>query len=96
MRITKIYTIIFLFLALSLASCRVNSYDRNMKKIDDTKKEKAKEVQKQYDAAMDQHMKNQSKETRKHMKAHNKEGKKNRLRLFGKKERIGCGKNLNQ
>ena len=61
-----------------------------MKKIDARKKDKAKEVQAQYDKALSQHMKNQSKETRKQMKKHKKESGKVRLRLFGKKERINC------
>jgi predicted metalloprotease len=78
-------------MAMSLESCRTSSYDKNMKKIDDRKAVKAKETQAQYDAALDRHRSIQTKDTRKQMKKHSKASKDTRFRLFGKKERIGCG-----
>jgi len=75
---------------MSLASCRTSSMEKSMKKIDARKDEKAKVVQDQYDRALNQHMKNQSKGTRKKMKKHKKDASEGRRRLFGKKERINC------
>jgi len=91
MKNNKLFLVFFCILALSLASCRTSSYDKNMKKIDDRKAVKAKETQAQYDAAMERHRSIQTRETRKHMKQHSKASKETRFRLFGKKERIGCG-----
>ena len=83
--------LILFFLALFLASCHTpSSLEKSMKKIDARKEEKAKAVQAQYDRALNQHMKNQSKETRKQMKKHKKDAGEGRRKLFGKKQRINC------
>jgi hypothetical protein len=84
--------LIILVVALALASCRSSSYEKNMKKIDDRKEVKAKETQKQYDAALDRHRAIQTKKTRKQMKADAKHSEKQNKGLFGGfKKRIGCG-----
>lgn len=83
----KALHILLLLLVLSLVSCHTqSSSERSMKKIDARKAEKAKEVQAQYDRALKQHMKNQSKDTRKQMKKHKKEAGEGRRRLFGNKK----------
>ena len=83
---------VLLLMVAGLMSCRSSSMEKSMKKINDRKEEQAKVVQDQYDRAMRQHMKNQSKETRRQMKKHNRESGAQRRRLFGgNKERINCG-----
>ena len=68
--------LISLLLLLAVYSCRSSGgANAAMKRINETKDAKAAEVQKQYDAAMKQHMKNQSKKTRKQMKELKKKSK---------------------
>ncbi len=57
-------------LGFCMMSCRTSGgAAAAMKRIEDTKAEKAKEVQKQYDNALKRHQDIQTKKTRKQMKA---------------------------
>jgi len=65
-----IILLLTLSLGLCMMSCRTGGgATAAMKRIEDTKAEKAKEVQKQYDAALKRHQDIQTKQTRKQMKA---------------------------
>ncbi len=82
--VSGIYLMIFC-LSLSFLSCRSSGgASAAMKRIEDTKAEKAAEVQKQYDAAVKHHQKIQSKTTRKQMKKLEKQSKDFNRRTKGK------------
>lgn len=74
-----------LCLSMSLLSCRSSGgASAAMKRIEDTKAEKAAEVQKQYDAAVKRHQKIQTKTTRKQMKKLKKQSQDFNRRTKGK------------
>lgn len=88
-QIMKRYTCFILFISLLfslfLLSCRSSGgASKAMKRIENTKAEKAKEVQKQYDKALERHMDIQSKSTRKQMKENKKRSKKYNSQTKGK------------
>lgn len=61
--------LISIILSIAISSCRSSGgASAAMKRIQDTKDEKAAEVQKQYDKALKRHRDIQSKSTRKQMK----------------------------
>ncbi|MCX6273364.1 MAG: hypothetical protein NTU44_19520 [Bacteroidetes bacterium] len=76
---------ILLSLLLMMASChRRSGVSRAMRRIEKTKDEKAEVVKKQYDKAIQKHMKIQGKETRRRMKQTQKESKDYNNKVIGK------------
>ncbi|MHC1706836.1 MAG: hypothetical protein AB9842_04845 [Bacteroidales bacterium] len=77
--------LIIIILSITVLSCRSRGgASAAMKRIEDTKAEKAKEVQQQYDKAVKRHMDLQTKKTRKQMKELKKKSKKFNQQTKGK------------
>ena len=78
-------TLIIIALSMTFFSCRSRGgAEAAMKRIEDTKAEKAKEVQAQYDKALKRHMDIQTKKTRKQMKEVKKKSKEFNKQTKGK------------